>query len=292
MAVIQKTGGRVDGKPVKPVATKKQTPAMESLTLPSEVSSPSEDLGDYTTLIYGEKKIGKTSLAAQFPDALFLMFEPGGKGLRIFQREIRTWKDFTGYLKLLGETDRFKTIVIDTIDLAYERCFQHVCWIEGFTHPQDEAFGKGWKAIETEFRTQLTKLLQSGRGVVFLSHADEREFQERTGSKYNKIIPSMPKQARTFIAGVVDIIAYYGYYGKDRLMTIQGSDTVDAGHRIGEAFRTTTGEHVHSIPMGRSPEEAYANLIKAFGNQQTDSGEPDVTTGLSETPAKFESKRR
>ena len=61
---------------------------ISGLTLPTEKSKPSSRLGDYTWLIYGAKKIGKTSLVAQFPETLILSFEPGTKALEVFQTRI------------------------------------------------------------------------------------------------------------------------------------------------------------------------------------------------------------
>ena len=52
---------------------------MEIIKLPTKKSKIESDLSKYSILLYGKIKIGKTSLAAQFPDALFLMTEPGGK---------------------------------------------------------------------------------------------------------------------------------------------------------------------------------------------------------------------
>jgi len=263
--------------------------------LPTTRSEPKPELGDYTWLIYGERKIGKTSLAAQFPEALFMMFEPGGKGLSIYQVECPSWDAFKGYLKALKGTSQYSTIVIDTIDIAYERCVQFVGRREGFDHPSDNNdFGKTWSIIKQEFTSTILELIATGRGVMFLSHATESEFQEASGGKYNKIIPTMPGQARKFVTGFVDIIAYYGYYGHDRLLTISGSDMVDAGHRVDGHFVSSEDpkQRIHSIPMGASAAEGYSNILDAFNNLQADTMEPKVRTGLSETKAKLPAGRR
>jgi hypothetical protein len=82
-------------------------------------------------LIYGTKKIGKTSLAAQFPDALFMMFEPGGKALSIYQVDCSTWSNALGYLDLLeaqkkAGTLKYRTIVLDTGFEAFQKCFEYI----------------------------------------------------------------------------------------------------------------------------------------------------------------------
>ena len=178
------------------------------------------------------------------------MFEPGGKGLRIFKEDMKDWKMFCEYIGLLEKTDRFKTIVIDTSDICYDRCMDFVCIREGVDHPSEGSYGSVWNAVETEYKKQISRILQTGRGVVFISHAGDKEFESLSGKHYSKIVPTMSKQATKFIVGLADILAYYGYYGTDRFLTIRGSDAVESGHRLKYQFKTPSGARVHSIPMG------------------------------------------
>lgn len=267
MAVPKKVTKKGAGVP------KKTAVAKPTVTLPTEVSEPSEDLMDYVWLLYGEKKIGKTSLAARFPDALFFMFEPGGKALRIYQRPINRWAEFVSYLDLLDETEDFRTVVVDTADIAYDRCFEHMCTKLAITHPQDERdFGRSWQAIENEFTKQMTRLLNSDRGCIFIAHAETKEVETRTGEMFSVLQPSLAKQAGKFLEGVVDIQAYYGYMGNERRLLIQGNDFIKAGNRLEEHFHSPEGERIVSIPMGTSPAQAFANLNTAFDNEQDEIG--------------------
>jgi hypothetical protein len=246
-------------------------PQPPKASLPTTMSEPSKQLGDYSILIYGEKKIGKTSLAAQFPEALFMMFEPGGKGLKIYQQQIENWAHFKELTKLLRTSDQFQTIVIDIVDIAYDMCMTWTGQREGFGHPGDEKdFGKSWKKVEKEFIKGIYDLVGTGRGIIFISHAKESEFIPHVGRPYNKIIPSMTGQVRSFIEGFADIIAFYGYNGRERFLTISGSESLDAGHRLKDQFRSSTNpeEAIISIPMGKSSEEGYQNFMKAFNNEQ------------------------
>jgi hypothetical protein len=238
------------------------------------LSTPSTKLSEYSLLLFGEKKIGKTSFAAQFPDAMFLMFEPGGKALRIYQALVSDWPTFVAYVDELEESDgRFTTVVLDTVDLAYDRCFSHVCSELGIDHPNDERdYGKTWGVIENEFIKQLSRLLNMVGGTVFLSHDQLREVTHRDGTQYDRLGPSMPKQASRFLEGVVDIWAYYGYWGRERRILIRGDELIGAGCRLEENFRTLSGEPVVTIPGGASAKEAYQNFTKAFRNKLADDG--------------------
>lgn len=256
-------------------------------TLPSQMSEPISSIGECTICIHGEKKIGKTSLCKRFPETFFFFFEPGGKGFRNCSELILSWEHFLDFIELLDrERGYAKTFVIDTIDVAYEMCFEHVCKELKIEHPTDLGFGKGWSAIKKEFVSSMDRLQKLGRGVIFLSHTDSKAFQRRSGGETHKLVATMANAAREYITGVADIIAYYGYYGDDRFLTIDGSDYVDAGNRLEENFLTTSGEKIHSVPMGNSANEAYKNLMNAFNNLQKDRGEPEEATGLSNKLAK------
>lgn len=260
-------------KIVKPTGSKKNKPlrkkpkAVEGLSLPTEKSEPADSILAYSMLVYGKKKIGKTSLISNFEDTMFLMCEPGGKALSVYQRPVRNWSEFVAYVDLLIEDTTFKTVAIDTGDFLYEFCMEYVCEKLAIEHPSDEAYGKGWKAVRAEFTLQVTRLLHSGKGVVFISHSKEEEFNTRRGDTYHKTVSSMPGQAKDVLEGLVDIWVNYDYDGTDRFLIIGGNDEVDAGHRLEGRFKYTDGTPVTKIPMGKSAKEGYENFMAAFNNE-------------------------
>lgn len=237
------------------------------VTLPTERSVALPRLQDYSILLFGEKKIGKTDLTAQFPGTFHMMFEPGAKAQEIFQRPVTSWKDFKGYVRLLKKDKSFDTVTVDTVDLAYTRCFEYMMQKLAIEHPSDEAYGKGWAAIRDEFGREMTTLMSLGKGVIFVSHATEKEIKTRNGEKFDKIMPTLAGQGRDIIEGMVDLWFYYGYDGSDRVLTITGNDFIGAGHRLKKNFRYPDGTPIHEIPMGTSAEEGFANLMAGFKNR-------------------------
>lgn len=234
-------------------------------SLPDKVSKPLTDLGSYSLLIFGREKIGKTDLAAQFPEAFFLMCEPGGKGLRIFQRPVTTWIQYKKYVGLLNEeANRFKTVVTDTIDLAFKMCVRHVCRNLGVLHVSEEKWGKAYDMIRDEFAEQMQALISTpGRGVIFISHEEDKTLEsKKNGEEKSRIIPTMPKQARKVIEPMIDIWGYY-HYGDDgkRWLRIRGNKFISAGCRLKENF-----VGVNKIPMGDSAKEGYQNFVQAFNS--------------------------
>lgn len=244
---------------------KKPAPPAPVLTLPTEPTTPVQELGRYSMLLYGLEKIGKTTLAAQFPDAFFLLCEPGGKALSIYGREVKSWEAFKGYLSLLDRNpNRFKTVVVDTADLAFKMCEDYMLKKMGILHESDEEWGKGWSMVRNEFTLSMARIINGPRGVVFISHAAQKNSKRRDGRSSDRTVPTMPNAARGVLEPMVDIWAYYQYTesGK-RALTIQGDDAVSAGHRCKGHFAG-----VSQIDMGNSPEEGYANYVAAFAKTE------------------------
>lgn len=270
MAVIKKRVGSLKKK-----AGGEETEKL-SLRLPQEPSHASDDLSDYTGLLYGLKKIGKTSMCQYFDGAFFMMLEPGAKAMAVYQtvdedgkpRVVRSWAEFKEWVKLLEKDKRFKIIIVDPVDRLYRLCEKAVCQKLAISHPSEEEWGKGWGAVRDEFdEWVLGRLMNMGKGVIFISHAKEAEIKTRTGEKYHTIISTMPSQAREAIEGVVDFWGYYSYEGKERILILGGDDHIDAGHRISKHFRYTDGERIRQINMGKSEKEAYRNFRAAFNNE-------------------------
>ncbi len=234
--------------------------------LPTEKTAPSMRIGDYSMLIHGLPKVGKTSVAAQFPETLFLCFEPGTKGLDTYEIHVESWADFVGWAKALAaDRSKYKTIVIDTVDIAHKLCREFICRKLGVTHPSQAGWGEGWDGLSTEFQKWMAKIQKLGRGVIFISHSQEKEITALGGDTYNRIVPTLSNSAAKIMVGMSDFIFYF-YMGKKerRWIRVDGTAEIEAGTR-GE-----TGLHFKDlkvIPMGENAHEAYVNLLKGFKNE-------------------------
>jgi hypothetical protein len=268
-----------------------------SLSIPTSPSKPTGVLGKAKILIHGEEKIGKTTLASKFDDPLFLLFEPGGDWLTIKrlpeEGQFTRWSQFVTVVDNLERSADIQTIVIDTADLAYELCMAKILDDAGedWINEGNLGYGKGFDKVDSEFKKQVLRITGTGRGVIFISHTKSSEFEEATGVKYIKLIPTMRDRARRFLKGFADLTGFYGYFSDDRYLVVQGNDNLDAGHRMDGRFLTPKGEAIQAIPMGKSPAEAYRNFVAAFNNKQTDPCLIRRKPALSEVKAKFKVKK-
>ena len=283
-----KPGGKPAGRVTRPEPVKRSDAIQ--IELPTELSTPSTDIRDFSFLIHGDKKVGKTSLFAQEEGTLFLNCDPAQKGKALFQMTIEdqtvnddhgtlkvsAWDYFVKILaKLEAETAKkgkcpYRTLVIDGVDLLYDYAFEGTCRTLGIEHPNEENdYGQSWKKIKNAFRDVLLRILKlRGCAARFICHSTWKEIKRRDGSKMEKLAPLLGGSAEELLVGLVDASFAYTYEDKKRVLVISGDERISAGHRIDGQFQTPGGEPVVEIPMGYSAEEAYQNFVKAFNNEQ------------------------
>lgn len=218
-------------------------------------------------LLFGERKIGKTSMCSKFDDAYFFMCEKGGSALELYQDIPNDWREFKQYAASFLKS-KYSLGVIDTIDQCYEMCFEYVMAQNGWEDPSDAGWGKGWKAIMREFRSVVDPMLADERGLIMLSHAQMKEVTTFDGLAYDQVRCTLGGKFGDYITGAVDIWAYYGYDNDDRrTLTLRGNRGLDAGIRLEERFLDQDGEPLAEIDLGTSSQESYNNLIAAFNNE-------------------------
>ncbi len=205
--------------------------------LPTERTPPKHDLADFSTLLYGPSKIGKSTFASGAPDALFLATEPGLNALEVYQQPITSWVDLLAACAELSKGEHpFKTVVIDTIDNAYRMCAEHICGRNGVDHEADLPYGKGFSLVQNEFQRVLTKLAFMPCGLILISHAQEREI-ETPGGRRTRVMPTLPEKPRRIVVGLVDLVLYVDLDGSGpgarRVIRTKPTATYDAGDRTG-----------------------------------------------------------
>lgn len=156
--------------------------------------------------IYGEEKIGKSSLAASSPSPVFICGEDGLVGPQFDSTQHFTptnWADVKEFVKtLIAGGHQFKTLVVDTLDWLEPILAAHVCSVGAKKNLEEFGFGKGYIAAADEFRLLLAdmeRLMKTGVGIIILAHCHIKGFQNPAGDNYDRYEPKCSKQ----IAGLV-----------------------------------------------------------------------------------------
>ena len=138
----------------------------------------SRDLKGKFVCIYSLPKVGKTSMACQFPKNLLLGFEHGWNAIAgAMAVDITKWADYKQVLRQLEQPaarEMYDTITIDTVGLAWQMCEDFVCAQNGVQKISDIPWGGGYTACKKEFENCLRKITQLGYGLVVIAHVERR----------------------------------------------------------------------------------------------------------------------
>ena len=201
----------------------------------------SRDLKGKFVCIYSLPKVGKTSLACQFPKNLLLAFEKGYNAIGGARPvDIMKWSDFKLVLRQLEKPEArqmYDTVTIDTVGLAWDMCEQFICAQNGVQKIADIPWGGGYSACKKEFESCLRKITQLGFGLVVIAHVDKRTEKRADDSEVEILGPAIPKRAYEIVNQLVDIIGYidvtWNEEGEsERWLYTRKTPTVMAGSRF------------------------------------------------------------
>ena len=219
----------------------------------------SKDLTGYSILLYGQPKSGKTTTASKFPNSLLLAFELGYNALPgVMAKPMSTWRDMKMTLKELDDPavkDKFKNIVIDTVDLAYDAAKKYVCNQNEVTDISDIPFGKGYNLVMKEFDEAIRAILRMGYGCILISHATDKTFKDAQGNEFNQIVPTIDNKGRLVCERTCDIIGY------SRTVEVEG------GKKVTKLFLRETPRFVAGSRFKYLPDHidfSYENLVNAI----------------------------
>ena len=173
----------------------------------------SRDLSGYITFIYGPAKVGKTTFGSKMPGHLLLAFERGYNALPgVRAIDIATWgemKQVVRELKKPEVKEVYKSIIVDTADVAADACQKYICNQLGIENIGDGGWStNGWAKYKKEFEDTFRTLTQLGYAVVFISHEKEKTIKPQTGTEYQQIGSSMQTSAMAIVENMSDIIGY------------------------------------------------------------------------------------
>ena len=205
-----------------------------------EPNKVSRDLSGYITYIYGPAKVGKTTLCSKFPGALLLAFEKGYNAIPgIYVQPIEKWaelKEVVRGLKQQEVKDRYKTIIIDTVDVAGGLCERYVCSQLGIDSIGDGGWtNNGWSKYKKEFEETFRTITMLGYALVFISHNQEKTFKRKDGTEYNMTVPTAQKSINNIAKDMADIYTYatIDEATKQRKLIMRSLDnTVECGCRF------------------------------------------------------------
>lgn len=188
-------------------------------------------------VVYGPEGLGKSTLGAEFPSAVFIDVENGTKQLpvarlprpsswSILMDEVRETRD--------GNVP-CSTLVVDTADAAEALCIAHLCAKNGWDGIEGISYGKGYTYLAEEFGRLLdllTEVVEHGTNVLIISHATMRKFERPDESgAFDRFELKLSKKVAPMVKEWADMVLFCDYktyvtVGKDGKAKASGGSRV------------------------------------------------------------------
>jgi Cdc6-like AAA superfamily ATPase len=166
-------------------------------------------------IMYGPPGSGKTSLAGEFPNPIFLQTEDGiPEDMEVSSFGIlNTYEEVLEALKTLYINDLgFETLVIDSLDKLEILLQEYICKREDWKNLDTPGYGKGYTTLGPEWKIFLEKLdkLRSKRNmtIVGICHSAVNQFDDPSTESYSQFDLNLHKKARPFICAEFDAIFF------------------------------------------------------------------------------------
>ncbi|MCP1159295.1 ATP-binding protein [Bacillus infantis] len=252
-----------------------------------QVSVVAKGLEGKVITIYGSNNLGKTKQATRMKKPFYLGFE---KGIRAISGvpflPINKWSDFKKINKQLTDPknlekarELYQTIIFDEVYTSALYCQDYLCKKHGV-----EAIGEGnngyglWKEYESEYWTELDKLINSGYTLAFISHQEE--------TKEGKAIPKGDKRSIKPIIDNSDIVVYLTSNGVDEDRNVIKSSAWFA--ETDEFFARSRFDYIDTYLETFTAENLERVIAEAIERQEEAEGITAVTYGEQKESFKSE----
>lgn len=194
----------------------------------------SKDLTKYILYIYGPGGIGKSYFASQMDKSIIFAFELGCEAIQgAMYQPLFSWLEFKSAVRDLKRQEvkaAYRTIAIDTIDIAINLCEQYICNQNNVEKISQIPYGNGYKFTKQEFEETFRSINNMGYGLMFISHAKDKMFKREDGTEYNQIIPTLAPSYNevirdmAYIQGYAHSIRNYETGETKRVLTVRSPD--------------------------------------------------------------------
>ena len=168
-------------------------------------------------LVYGVAGVGKTKLAANAPNPIFLQTEDG---LGMIQAAtfglMRSYADIQDALDVLfTQPHDFQTVVLDSLDWLEPLIWAEACLRNGWASIEAPGFGKGYGEALNVWREYLDKLNalrdQKGMAVIQIAHTDIKRFDSPEHEPYDRYVIKLQTRASALLQEHSDVVLFANY---------------------------------------------------------------------------------
>lgn len=169
--------------------------------------------------IYGVPKVGKSSLAAEFPRPVFIQTAEGESvpaGVVAETLEVRNYAELCEAITVLvSDEHNYGTAIFDSTTGLENIIRAEACARNGWKNIEDPGYGKGYKIAASIFLEYIDGIMTLRRernmSIVQLGHCDISRFDSPSTDPYSRYRINLHKDAADIVEANSDVIAFVNF---------------------------------------------------------------------------------
>ena len=228
-------------------------------------------------VIYGPEGIGKSTLASQFPDPVFIDTEDSTKDMNVKRLDKpSSWQMLLDEVRFIRDNPTLcKTLVLDTADWAEQMEIDDLLKTNQKNGIEDFGYGKGYTYSAERFGkllNLLTEVSERGVHIVMTAHAQLRkvELPEEMGA-YDHWEMKTSKKVAPLIREWADAVLFLNYkvnvINIDNQGAAKGKNKAQGGRRVIHTNHTPFWDAKNRYGMPDELPLEYESIAPLFADQ-------------------------
>ena len=243
-------------------------------------------------VIYGAEGIGKSSLAACFPDPLFIDTEGGTAQMDVRRIDKpQSWEELLAIVQEVAATPSVcKSLILDTADWAEQLIVSFLCTKYKQNSIESFGYGKGYTYLAEEFTKLLNafdRVITADIHVVITAHAKMRKFEQPDEmGAYDRWEMKLSKQVAPLLKEWCDLLLFCNY--QTFVVTSENNtQKAQGGKRVMYTSHHPAWDAKNRVHLPEVLELDYKHIAHIFAEQpkQSSAAKSDVADKTEPTAA-------
>ena len=171
-------------------------------------------------VIYGNPKMGKSTLAASTPDCLLIPTEDRVKHIECAKTDVvKSYDEIMEVFEYLMSGSPYRSVIVDSLDWMEPMLHEYVCKKKGFKslnddYNKDTNYGRGMKIHAVEgwkmFLQNCDILRESqNMSIILVAHSAIEKISPPDGDAFDRYTLKIDKNAVAVVEEWADVIGFY-----------------------------------------------------------------------------------